>query len=586
MLRVLSRLMRGWGTPLVVFCLQASLSAQEAATATAAPVTAAAADSLSTLQQQAIQDGKSPLAWWGTDPSVYVGWSNHSNRLIPVYTFGTGNVPAGIGLNLQDYIDSNSAYRSAEKLRMIYGYVPESTVSSDATWMDQTNIEDLQLAAVMTGRKYVFLVVFDGMDWQTTQAAAIWNRGDTTYTSGRGDGTHFQQYTAGGTSQFGYMVTSPHNTGTKVSADAQTVENPGGTLRGGYDSRLAGSAPWAVPADMGYLISEPKDGNIKHAFTDSASSATSMTAGIKTYNAAINVDATGAPVATVAHLLQEAGWRVGVVSSVPVSHATPAAAYAHNVTRNDYQDLTRDLIGLPSVQHPEHPLPGVDLLIGGGFGKTLEEENGIKNQGSNFVVGNMYLTAADLQASQVEHGGRYVTAVRTSGRAGAELLEEATTQAIDGNHRLLGFFGVGEYDGHLPFQTADGHGPAAPGKSGTAETYTPADISENPTLAQMTTSALRYLDRNERPFWLMVECGDVDWANHDNNIDNSVGAVNSGDDAVRVITSWVEQHSNWEESVLIVTADHGHLMNLADPGLLANAAKSSRKPADASAPQE
>ncbi len=582
MVRVLTRLVGRSLMPIVILCLHGSLAAQE----TGAAVDVQMADPLQVLQQQAITDGESPLAWWGTDPGVYVGWSNHSNRMIPVYTFGTGNAPAGTGLNLQDYIDSNSAYRSAENLRTIYGYVPEATVDSDATWMDQTNIEDLQTAAALAGRKYVFLVVFDGMDWQTTHAAAIWNRGEIGYTSGRGNGTHFQQYTAGGTSQFGYMVTSPHNTGTTVSADLQSVQNPGGTLRGGYDSRLAGRTPWDVPVDMGYLISKPQEGNTNHAYTDSASSATSMTAGIKTYNAAINLDSTGAPVSTVAHLLQEAGWRVGVVSSVPISHATPAAAYAHNVTRNDYQDLTRDLLGLPSVQHPQHPLPGVDLLIGGGFGTTLEEEDGVKNQGSNFVVGNMYLTAADLHASQVEHGGRYVTAVRTAGRNGADLLEEATVRAIDGNHRLLGFFGVGAYSGHLPFETADGNGPAAPGKSGTVETYSAADRLENPSLAQMTASALRYLGRDERPFWLMVESGDVDWANHDNNIDNSVGAVNSGDAAVRVITSWVEQHSNWEESVLIVTADHGHLLNLADPGLLAKAGRASRKAAESSAPRE
>ena len=41
----------------------------------------------------------------------------------------------------------------------------------------------------------------------------------------------------------------------------------------------------------------------------------------------------------------------------------------------------------------------------------------------------------------------------------------------------------------------------------------------------------------------MVEAGDVDWANHDNNLDNSIGAVNSGDDALRAVTDWVEAHA-------------------------------------------
>ena len=63
----------------------------------------------------------------------------------------------------------------------------------------------------------------------------------------------------------------------------------------------------------------------------------------------------------------------------------------------------------------------------------------------------------------------------------------------------------------------------------------------------------------------MVEAGDVDWANHDNNLDNSIGAVNSGDRAFRVITDWVEKRSNWDETVVIVTADHGHYLWLDRP---------------------
>ena len=84
----------------------------------------------------------------------------------------------------------------------------------------------------------------------------------------------------------------------------------------------------------------------------------------------------------------------------------------------------------------------------------------------------------------------------------------------------------------------------------------------------MTTAAIDVLARDEKPFWLMVEAVDVDWANHDDNLDNSIGAVNSGDDAVRVITDWVEAHSNWNESLVIVTSDHGHMLNLVKPELL------------------
>ena len=50
---------------------------------------------------------------------------------------------------------------------------------------------------------------------------------------------------------------------------------------------------------------------------------------------------------TLFHQLQAQGWKVGTVTSVPFDHASPAAMYAHNVHRDDYQDLARDMLGLP-----------------------------------------------------------------------------------------------------------------------------------------------------------------------------------------------------------------------------------------------
>ena len=346
------------------------------------------------------------------------------------------------------------------------------------------------------------------------------------------------------------------------------MKNSGGTIRGGYDASLAGATPWSVPADPGYLIAKPADGNPRHDYTDSSSSASSMTAGLKTFNGGVNVDATGQPVSTIAHYLQEKGWRVGAVSSVPISHATPAAAYAQNVSRDDYQDLTRDMLGLPSVVHPQQALPGLDLVVGGGFGNEGDPKKGGESQGDNYIQGNIYLADKDLQASDVRNGGRYVTAVRTAGQDGTDLLKTAAAQAISSQHRLLGFFGVGKYAGHLPFETADGRYDPVPGVNKKPEEYSEQDLLENPTLAEMTSVSVEFLASEKKPFWLMVESGDVDWANHDDNIDNSIGAVNSGDRAVKAITDWVEANSNWDESLLIVTADHGHMLNLVKPEML------------------
>jgi membrane-anchored protein YejM (alkaline phosphatase superfamily) len=63
--------------------------------------------------------------------------------------------------------------------------------------------------------------------------------------------------------------------------------------------------------------------------------------------------------------------------------------------------------------------------------------------------------------------------------------------------------------------------------------------------------------------------GDVDWACHANNIDNCIGAIRSGDAAVRAIFEWVEERNAWNDTVVIVTSDHGHLFVLTDPAAFA-----------------
>ena len=542
---------------------------------------AARADHIRDLQTAAIEANKADFGHWGHDPANYKQWGTHSNRLIPVYTFGT-LTPGGsklklLPVDLRNFNGANSAYRDEAKLKRLYGRVPAHTLNPKAEYLDQTNIHDLQMAGFASGKKYVFLVIFDGMDWQTTRAAAIHKTQSIAYTSGRGTGLHFQDYTAGGSTQFGFMCTSPHNAGTKSNPDKQTVLNPGGTMFGGYNVEHGGPNPWTPGNDPPYLMSKSADKAFLHAYTDSSSSASSMTAGLKTYNDGVNMDYAGQPVRTIAYWAQEQGYSVGAVTSVPISHATPACTYAHNVERDDYQDLTRDMLGLKSIVHSNEPLPGLDVVIGAGYGdvrktdgtEATETEPATRPAGSNFVPGNAYLTDADLKAVDVKNGGKYVTAIRTKGVSGQQRLREAASEAVDSKQRLLGFYGVGKTK-HLPFTTADGNYNPTIGRAGKdkIEQYEPADLVENPKLTDMTSAAIEVLSQNKKGFWLMVESGDVDWANHDNNIDSSIGAVISGDAAVKTITDWVEQHSNWNESLVIVTADHGHYLVLEKPELL------------------
>ena len=514
----------------------------------------AQADEVRDMQSKAIADGAAPWGYWGARPEKYTGWTNHSNRLIPAYAFG---------ISLDSVRGAQSVYRDEGRLAALYGTKPEQTLNPQAEYFDQTDIARLQRVAAAAGKKNIILIVFDGMDWQTTQAAAIYNAGKVAYREGRGSGLYFQDY-RGAPTDFGFFVTSPACDSLEVDVNAQTVRDVAGRAAGGYNAGHGGATPWAVETDPSYPIGQSRE--CRHAVTDSAASATSLCAGIKTYNDAVNVDKQGKQMATVAHELQAQGFAIGVVTSVPISHATPACAYAHNVSRDDYQDLARDLLGLPSVSHRREPLPGVDVLLGAGWGDRPDED---RQQGTNFLPGNKYLADDDLSRIDVRKGGKYQVVTRQEGAKGRQALEDAAAAAARDKYRLFGMFGA--KSGHLPFATADGKFDPTVGARGSEEVYSAADRDENPTLADFARAALAVLSTNKTGFWLMIEAGEVDWANHDDNLDNSIGAVLSGDAAFRAVVEWVEAHHCWDETALIVTSDHGHFLHLTDPAKLVSA---------------
>ncbi|QDS92408.1 Alkaline phosphatase 3 precursor [Roseimaritima multifibrata] len=539
-----------------IFAAPPAPDASEATKPASVP-TSLEGDPIREMQEASMESKEVSFGHWGTAPSRYSAWTSHSNRLIPVYTFG---------MTMDKLRNEGSLYQDEERLEKLFGAVPENTLNPDAKYFDQTDVYRLQEQAVKAGKKKVILIVFDGMDWQTTRAAAIYNKGSVSYKEGRGTGLFWQDY-PGTETDFGFFVTSPLRGGVKTDVNGQIVLGGTGEITGGYNPKLGGDTPWAPAASRDYLLGQ--DRTQPHTVTDSASSATSLTSGVKTYNGSINFKADSSHAEPIAHKLQrENGFAIGVVTSVPVSHATPGAAYAHNVTRNDYQDISRDLLGLPSSSHRTDPLPGVDVLLGGGWGEIKAKDS---NQGENFVPGNRIIADGDLD--RVAEKGAVVVQ-RTPGKKGNQILQDAAETARKERRRLVGFFGVG--GGHLPFQTADkNYNPTVDVKG--AEKYSAADIEENPNLAELATAALDVLNEDEEGFWLMVESGDVDWANHANNLDNSIGAVLSGDEAFAAIAKWVEAHDAWDETAIILTADHGHYLNLTDAKKIADANPSADK---------
>ena len=512
----------------------------------------------------------------------FTNHTSHSNRLIPIYTFGRK-------VDLGSVTGANSGYRDPAKVEQYYGRLPDRTVNPTADYADQSDLYRVQRDAVKRGVKHLFIVWFDGMDWEATRAAAIAKTGKV-YTEGKGSGLFFQDYTAENSAQYGFYVTSPTHDKNDPDYDHQTVTIPPNSMAGGYDASIAGPNPWTLgplgPKAPGYLkgqAANEKDklgvaevGGVLHAYTDSSTSAAEFATGYKAYNNGINVLDDGRFVPTLFSQLQADGWRVGTVTSVPFNHASPSAMYAHNVHRDDYQDIAREMLGLNSiVQETGHgpKLPGLDVVMGTGFGQTGKAVNMAKQQGQNAVEGNAYLTDADKAAINVTNGGKYVVTETTEGVAAAPTLQAAANQAATGGHRLFGFYGKKGFN-HLPYRTADGGFDPVDGVTSKTDVYSADDLAESPKLTDMTTAALTVLtSKPDQPFALFVEAGDVDFALHINNLDSAVGAVYSGDDAFRTIVQWVEKNSNWDDSAVILTADHGHYLVIDDPKAIAGTAK-------------
>jgi alkaline phosphatase len=433
---------------------------------------------------------------------VFSNHTSHSNRLIPVYVFGRKP-------RLDAVTGKNSLYRDPAKLQALFGFLPENTVNPEADYADQSDLYRVQRDAVARGVKHLFIVWFDGMDWPTTQAAAIVKSGKV-YTEGKGAGLIFQGDPTGGSARFGYYVTTPtYDTNTPNLEEQTVVVGPGG-CRGGYDARIGGPNPWKLgplgAQAPGYFKGQSADakdkagvqavGGVIHAYTDSSTSAGEFVTGVKAYNSGVN-----------------------------------------------------------------------DVVLGTGFGQTMTDKTH-KAQGKNSVKGHVYIADADKEAIDVRNGGRYVVVQTERGVNGSRALRKAAETAAERGERLFGFFGSKTL-GHLPYRTADGRYDPAPDIDGKAEMYTQADLDEQPTLAGMTRAALRVLgSRPDRPFALFVEAGDVDFALHKNNLDNAIGAVYSGEEAIGVIVDWVAKNSNWDDSMMIVTADHGHYLVIDDPNAL------------------
>ena len=345
-----------------------------------------------------------------------------------------------------------------------------------------------------------------------------------------------------------------------------------------YNPELGGELPWLDGADPEY---------IKNLYPDSAGTATALYTGVKTYVGAIGVDIFEESVETLAETALNSGKSTGVVSSVPFSHATPAAAVAHVNQRNKYHDeslLEEDEEGNPILDEDGnpvlketdefgHPIPDTDnifrqivdetqptVVLGGGHPDADTGFRYISESGYNELVNGEY----DDVYTFLERGEN----------ASEVLLETAAQIDPEAGERLFGLYGARGQSGNLPWRTANSDYSNAGFSSRldavrdgqeeeeTDKEFIATEIDENPTLMDMTTAALNVLGDDEDGFWLSIEGGDIDWAAHDNNLDNMNGTTLDFAESVEVVKDWIEENGGYEENLLIVTADHDHYFTL------------------------
>ena len=242
--------------------------------------------------------------------------------------------------------------------------------------------------------------------------------------------------------------------------------------------------------------------------TDSAASGTALATGEKTYNGAIGVEEEKIPVNSIATALDKRGMAIGIATSVPINHATPAAFYAHNNDRNNYPQIATWM-----------EKADFDFYAGG-----------------------------DAKCSDKEREEVYSSA-RKRGYAIARGYEEFKKKGRKAEKMML-------------FQE----------KVATELPYAINRNGDDLTLAQITAAGIEFLsDRSDDGFFMMVEGGKIDYAAHNDDGATVFNEVLDLNEAVKVAFDFYEEHkdetliivtADHETGGLVLGYSHDYILNL------------------------
>ncbi|MGQ9869689.1 alkaline phosphatase [Leptodesmis sp.] len=299
---------------------------------------------------------------------------------------------------------------------------------------------------------------------------------------------------------------------------------------------------------------------------------------MKSHNNAIGVDIYEQPLETIMVTAALNGKSTGLVSSSPIDHATPGAAAAVN-RRAKYDS---EFPNLDSILQQELRIYQPTVLLGGGHPLSNTQTPlpaGVEPPSIfEFITKDIY---EYLRSNPTDN--RYGYTFLERGPDAARILAE-TAANLDPNagDRLVGLYGARGQNGNLPVSLANGdysttgldmfslfssqglkpdtQRPLLPGE--TDASFIARKVNENPTLKDLSLAALSTLGKDPDGFWLMIEGEDIDWAAHDNNLDNLIGTVLDFDKTIGAVIDWINNNGGWEENLLIVTADHNHYLTL------------------------
>ena len=261
---------------------------------------------------------------------------------------------------------------------------------------------------------------------------------------------------------------------------------------------------------------------------DSAGTGTAMMSGVKTKIGVLGVDEDvvrgdcstlpGNEVATAGEIFTDLGKEVGIVSTARITHATPGAAYAHSVDRNfgatvpEGCDTQKD-IASQLLDAMEAGI--IDVAMGGGRRNFIGED----------------MTDEEGDSGRRTDGRNLIDEIKERGYAYAWNADTAGELPTDGSTPILGIF----EDSHMSYE---------------------ADRADEPSLTEMTEIAIQNLEAKagENGYFLMVESGRVDHAQHATNL---ARAVTDGAEFARMIQR-VDELTDDEETLIVVTADHEH----------------------------